>query len=167
MSQQLEQSKQSTQSTSANSTMPKAAFNPFNHLSITEIVALTGRYTKQWRTAHSVDVALAMAEFECTADEACFFADLKSTATAIIDRETISTVGDHLAGLVRGIGTASKDISLNLIKVDFDALKPELRNEVGKRIRDITYKTYEAATASKILSILYAHLGVQEKNWMR
>jgi hypothetical protein len=142
-------------------------FNPFTKLAITELVALTGRYTKTWRVAHSVDVALAMAEFNCSPDEACFYADLKSTANSIIDRETISTVGDHLAGLVRGIGTAAKEISLNLIKADFDALKPELQNEVGKRIRDVTNKTYESATASKLLSILYAHLGVQEKNWMR
>lgn len=142
-------------------------FNPFNKLAIEELVALTGRYTKAWRVAHSVDIALAMAEFSCTADEACFYADLKSTANGIIDREVISTQGDHLAGLVRGIGTAQKEISLNLIKSDFDALKPELQNEVGKRIRDITNKTYESATASKLLGILYAHLGVQEKNWMR
>lgn len=143
------------------------AFNPFERLSINELVALTGRYTKAWRVAHSVDVALAMAEFNCSADEACFYADLKSTANGIIDRETVTMVGDSLAGLVAGIGTARKEISLNLIKTDFDALKPELRNEVGKRIRDITNKTYESATASKLLSILYQTLGVREKDWMR
>jgi len=154
-------------SVTANAPAQTVPFNPFLKLSIQELVALTGRYTKQWRVAHSVDVALAMAEFSCTADEACFYADLKSTANGIIDRETITEVGDNLAGLVRGIGTANKEISLNLIKTDYDALKPELRNEVGKRVRDITNKTYESATAAKLLGILYAHLGVQEKDWMR
>ena len=156
-----------TQNEANAATEQAVPFNPFTKLAIGELVALTGRYTKAWRVAHSVDVALAMAEFNCSVDEACFYADLKSTAVGIIDRETISSVGDHLAGLVRGIGTTSKEISLNLIKADFDTLKPELQNEVGKRIRDVTNKTYESATASKLLNILYAHLGVQEKNWMR
>ncbi len=142
-------------------------FNPFDKLSVVELVALTGRYTKAWRNAHSVDVALAQVEFSCSTEEACFYADLKSTASAIIDRDTISTVGDSIAGLVRGIGTAQKDVSLGLIKADYDTLKPELQNEVGKRVRDITNKTYESATASKLLQILYTHLGVREKDWMR
>lgn len=138
-------------------------FNPFSKLSVNELVALTGRYTKAWRNGHSVDVALAQVEFNCSTEEACFYADLKSTASAIIDRETISTVGDSIAGLVRGIGTAQKDVSLGLIKADYDALKPELQNEVGKRVRDITNKTYESSTATKLLGILYAHLSVRER----
>ena len=142
-------------------------FNPFTQLSINELVALTGRYTKQWRAAHSVDTALAMTEFGCSADEACFYADLKATAVSIIDRETITSVGDNIAGLVRGIGTAQRAVSLGLIKADYQAAKPELQNEIGKRVRDITNKTYESATAAKLLGILYTELGVREKDWMR
>jgi len=142
-------------------------FNPFMQLTIPELVALTSRYTKAWKVAHAVDIAVAQTEFTCSVEEACFFADLKSTANGIIDRETISSMGDRLASLVRGIGTASREITLNLIKSDFDSLKPELRNDVGRRIRDIVSREYESATATRLMTILYEHLGVREKDWMR
>jgi len=154
-------------STISQPTAVTVPFNPFTKLSIPEIVALTSRYNKAWKTARAVDIALAQTEFNCSVEEACFFADLKSTAVGIIDRETVSTMGDKLAQLVRGIGTASKEITLNLIKSDFETVKPELRNDVGRRIRDNVSKEYESATAAKLLSILYEHLGVREKDWMR
>jgi len=155
------------QLTTATKALNAVPFNPFVKLQNSEVVALTSRYTKAWRSAHAVDIMLAQTEYGCSADEACFFAELKSDAIAIIDRETIGTVGDSIAGLVRGIGTAQREISLGLIKSEYDALKPELRNEVGKRVRDVTNKTYESATAAKLLSILYEHLNVREKDWMR
>jgi hypothetical protein len=145
----------------------KVAFNPFTVLSVTEIVALAGTYTKAWKSAHIVDTSLAMSEFGCSEEEACFYADLKGKAAGIIDRDTVRTIGDKIAGLVRGIGTPSREISLNLIKMDYESVKVELRAEVGKRVRESVLDVYETATGDRLLQILYTHLGVREKDWMR
>lgn len=164
-----ESTEQHTPSEQSNtSTQPKAPFNPFAVLTVEELMALAGSYNKQWRQAHTLDIALAMTEHGCNENEAIFYASLKADAQSIMDRAAVNDTVDSITGLLRGVAfPKQRDVSLALIEGHYTGLKTELRKSAGIRIRDFAHKEWEQVTADSIMTPVYKHLGIMEKDWMR
>jgi hypothetical protein len=149
------------------SNLKPVPFNPFMFLSAEEIAECASKFNKQWKGSKSAAIALAVQEFGINDMEACFYVDLKSTATAKIDAKVVTTIAELLINLVPGTTTAAKEISFNLIKMNYEALKPELKTPVGIKVRDWAGTKYESGTAAEVLKPIYNHLGITEKAWMR
>lgn len=146
----------------------KPQFNPFNALSAAEITALAGNFNKQWRSAHALDIALAQTEYQCTENDATFYAWLKSEAVSILDRNAVGDAVKYITNLLNGVAFPnSADVTLGLIEQSYNGIKVELRRTVGIRVRDFATGKWESNTAQAILSKVYAKLGVKEKDWMR
>jgi len=143
-------------------------FNPFTVLDGAELTALASSYNKQWRQAHALTIAMAMSEFQCSENEAIFYASLKADASSIIDRDSVNDTVSSITGLLRGVAFPKQsDVSLAMIEGHYSELKTELRKTAGIRIRDFAHKEWEQATADAIMSKVYKHLGIAEKDWMR
>jgi len=159
---------ETTEQPSAATTAQVAAFNPFEKLSAEQVTALAGNFNKQWRAAHSLDVALAMTEYSISENDATFFAWLKSEAEAIIDRNTVSDTVKYITSMLNGVAFPNScDVSLGLIEQRYGSLKVELRKTVGIRVRDYATGKWQSDTAKAIMEKVYNHLKVTEKDWMR
>lgn len=143
-------------------------FNPFTHLTAEEVTSLAGSFNKQWRDTHALTMAMAQTEHKCSEIESLFFAWLKAEATAIVDRNNVSSAVSYITNLLQGVAfPASSEVTLGLIETRYAELKASLRKAAGIRIRDYAAGQWQSETASAILSKVYAKLGVSEKEWMR
>jgi len=147
---------------------PPPPFNPFTALDGAELTALASSYNKQWRQVHALTIAMAMSEFNCSENEAIFYASLKVDAASIIDRDSVNDTVSSITGLLRGVAFPKQsEVSLAMIEGHYSELKTGLRKTAGIRIRDFAHKEWEQTTADNIMSKVYKHLGIAEKDWMR
>ena len=149
-------------------TQKAEAFNPFTKLSPEQLTALAGSFNKQWRAAHSLDIALAQTEFQISENDATFFAWLKSEAESVLDRNTVTDAVKYISSMLDGVAFPnSTEVTLALIAGRYDGLKPELKKTVGIRVRDYAHSKWAQSTASAVLTKVYEKLGVKETDWMR
>lgn len=149
-------------------TTQAASFNPFTKLSPEQITALAGSFNKQWRAAHSMDIAIAQTEFTISENDATFFAWLKSEADSVLDRNMVTDAVKFITSMLDGVAFAnSTAVSLGLIEGRYNNLKVELRKTVGIRVRDFAHSKWAQVTATAILDKVYEKLTITEKDWMR
>lgn len=144
-----------------------APFNPFAALTLEQLTELLGKFPKQWRESHTVELSNVQTEYGISDSEAIFLVWLQDEADSRILAKQVYKTAVKIIGLVDSIGGTQSKAALDMIAMAYNELPLSARPECGIKVRDAVKKNMVTAIAEAKLEVLYKHLGVTEKQWMR